>query len=81
MSSKSKRHCNSVLWFITLIIFAIPISLCLSWIYILLIICNPCSERLTECTESLLKVIQWPWTCAQNMLRGESYLECCCCCC
>ena len=58
----------SFLWFIILWFIAWPIAFFIAWLYVLLIPFSACVDPLTSVCEAILKLVQLPLTCAQNMM-------------
>lgn len=58
-----------ILWFIILIFLGWPIAFFVAWWYIFLLPFSVCIEPLKGVCEALLKVINLPQTCAENMIE------------
>lgn len=59
----------ALLWLIILLIVAWPIAFLLAWIYVLLVPFGACIDAFKSLGDSLLKFVQLPLTCAQNMVN------------
>uniref|UniRef100_T1JJM5 Uncharacterized protein n=1 Tax=Strigamia maritima TaxID=126957 RepID=T1JJM5_STRMM len=69
----AKELCFGVFWFLVLIFIGIWIStFCAGW-YILFSIFTPCINALKDCTDVLLKGVNFAHTCSDNMVHGRSY--------
>ncbi|KAI0217286.1 hypothetical protein LSAT2_030856 [Lamellibrachia satsuma] len=58
----------AILWFLILIYLAWPIAFFVAWFYILLLPFGACIGPVKGFCETLLKIVQWPMTCAENMV-------------
>lgn len=61
----------SIIWFF-LILLTWFVAFFLAWFYIILLPFAGCFDCLKPVCEALLKVIQWPMTCAENMVAMKS---------
>ncbi|KAK3085267.1 hypothetical protein FSP39_000855 [Pinctada imbricata] len=58
----------AILWFLVLWFLAWPIAFFIAWLYILLLPFCACIDAIKDVCEALLKVVQLPLTCAENMI-------------
>lgn len=58
-----------ILWFFTLIFIGWPVGFLIAWLYIFLLPFGACIEPIMGVCEALLKLVQLPLTCAQNMVQ------------
>ena len=62
---------NSILWFLILWFLSLWVAAFCAQFYILLYCLAACIDCLREPCDLLLKGIQWPHTCARNMIEGK----------
>jgi len=58
----------AIIWFILLILIAWPIGFLIAWLYVLLIPFSACIDAIKGVCDAILKLVQLPLTCAQNMM-------------
>lgn len=58
----------SLIWLILLVFVGWPVGFLVAWWYIMLLPFSTCIELVKDACDFLLKVIQLPVTCAQNMM-------------
>lgn len=58
----------AILWFLILWFLAWPVAFFIAWLYVLLIPFSACIEPMKGVCEAILKVLQLPLTCAENMI-------------
>ncbi|CAB3250686.1 unnamed protein product [Arctia plantaginis] len=63
----------SIIWLIILIFVGFWIAGIAAGLYIILIPFSVCIEPLTGLTDFLLKVVQFPRTCAERMMSGSGF--------
>lgn len=57
----------SFCWFVVLIVIGWPLAFFIAWLYILLLPFSACIEPVKGVCESILKVVQLPYTCAEGI--------------
>lgn len=62
----------SLIWLLLLIFIGWPIGFLVAWLYILLLPFSACISLVRDACDFLLKVVQLPVTCAQNMMEMKS---------
>uniref|UniRef100_A0A0L8G5W6 Uncharacterized protein n=1 Tax=Octopus bimaculoides TaxID=37653 RepID=A0A0L8G5W6_OCTBM len=68
-------NCNwfwSILWFIILLVFGLPIGLLCAVLFVLISPCAACCNGCVELMNLLDRGLKLPLTCAQNMVVGKS---------
>ncbi|KAJ8303434.1 hypothetical protein KUTeg_019830 [Tegillarca granosa] len=65
----------AILWFLILWFLAWPIAFFIAWLYVLLIPFSACIEPLKGVCEAILKVVNLPLTCAENMIAMKPLCE------
>lgn len=60
-----------IIWFLILIFLGWPIAFFIAWLYVLLIPFSACISPLKDICDAILKVVQLPLTCAENMVAGK----------
>jgi len=59
----------AILWFIGLIFIAWPVGFFIAWLYIFLLPFGACITPIKDLCDALLKLVQFPFTFAQNMVN------------
>ena len=59
----------AIIWFLTLIFIGWPIGFLIAWIYVFLLPFSACIDGMKGVCESILKLVQLPLTCANNMVN------------
>ncbi|KAI0217288.1 hypothetical protein LSAT2_030858 [Lamellibrachia satsuma] len=59
----------AILWFIGLIFIAWPVGFFIAWLYIFLLPFGACISPIKDLCDALLKLVQFPFTFAQNMVN------------
>ena len=60
-----------IIWFLALIFIGWPVGFFIAFIYIFLLPFGACIEPVQGVCDALLKVVQFPFTFAQNMIAGK----------
>ena len=58
-----------ILWFLVLWFVGWPVAFFIAWLYILFLPFSACIDPCKGVCEALLKVVQLPLTCAENMIN------------
>ncbi len=59
----------AVIWFLLLIFIGWPIGFFIAWLYVLLLPFSACIPALKDVCDAILKVVQLPYTFAENMVN------------
>jgi hypothetical protein len=59
----------AILWFLIFIFLGWPIGFLIAWLYVLLLPFAACIKPLKDVCDSILKIVQLPYTCVENMIN------------
>ena len=59
----------AIIWFLLLIFIGWPIGFFIAWLYVLLLPFSACIEAIKGVNDAILKVVQLPYTFAENMVN------------
>jgi len=62
----------AILWLIALLVIGWPVGFLVAWLYVLLLPFGACIDALKGVCESLLKLVQLPFTFAENMVQMKA---------
>lgn len=62
----------SLFWLVVLIILSLPVAGFCAVVYIIVSIFTPCIKPLKDLEDLLLRGVNFPHTCSQNMVHGTS---------
>lgn len=64
----AKGCLSAIIWLLLLWFVAWPIAFLLAWVYIFLLPFGACVDAIRSINEQLVRILQLPLTCAQNMI-------------